>query len=179
MIPNILPEKIEFVDMKTAENDYAELFVAYKEAIADLNSESEEGARIWKKRVEKGFRIQEEEIAKQKEKIDELEKNVHGVNEHLIKMSKQLEKANTSIAEYNLLCSQKNFPIQQQYSKMGDDGHSRRDPKPPTIIPYWLAEEAYKYYSEKFGTSQSLDRLAERGGFGRSELLMLLRKQIV
>ena len=46
----------------------------------------------------------------------------------------------------------------------------------PSIIPWWLAEEAYKYYSERFGKDQSLQRLAERGGFGREELLMLLRR---
>ena len=46
-----------------------------------------------------------------------------------------------------------------------------------SVIPWWLAEEAYKYYSERFGKDQSLERLAERGGFGRKELLMLLRKE--
>ena len=33
-------------------------------------------------------------------------------------------------------------------------------------IPWWLAEEAYKFYAEIYGTGQSLERLAERGGFG-------------
>lgn len=42
-------------------------------------------------------------------------------------------------------------------------------------IPWWLAEEAYKHYSKLYGKSQSLERLAERGGFGRNELLRLLR----
>ena len=42
-------------------------------------------------------------------------------------------------------------------------------------IPWWMAEIAYKRYSELYGKQQSLDRLAERGGFGRSELLGLLR----
>lgn len=90
----------------------------------------------------------------------------------------QLEKAKRQLAAYNILCSQKNFPIQQQYSIMSSDGHSKRDPQPRTIIPYWLAEEAYKHYSAKFGKQQSLERLAERGGFGREELLMLLRKEL-
>ena len=44
-------------------------------------------------------------------------------------------------------------------------------------IPWWLAEEAYARYSELYGTSQSLERLAERGGFGREELLWLLRRE--
>ena len=41
-------------------------------------------------------------------------------------------------------------------------------------IPWWLAEEVYKRYSSKYGTSQSLERLGERGGFGREEVLWLL-----
>ena len=44
-----------------------------------------------------------------------------------------------------------------------------------TEIPWWLAEIAYEAYSEKNGKSQSLERLAERGGFGRDELIWLLR----
>jgi len=48
---------------------------------------------------------------------------------------------------------------------------------PACQIPWWLAEVAYKHYVELFGTQQSIERLAERGGFGRAEFLMLLRKQ--
>ena len=64
--------------------------------------------------------------------------------------------------------AEKSFPIQAEYS-----------PKqlPATEIPWWLAEVAYEEYVEKFGNDQSLERLAERGGFGRYELLTLLRKE--
>ena len=41
-------------------------------------------------------------------------------------------------------------------------------------VPWAYAEEAYKEYSAQFGTSQTLERLAERGGFGASEIVMLL-----
>jgi hypothetical protein len=41
-------------------------------------------------------------------------------------------------------------------------------------IPWWLAEAAYEVYSSKYGTDQSLERLASRGGFGREELIWLL-----
>lgn len=44
-----------------------------------------------------------------------------------------------------------------------------------SVIPWWLAEIAYAQYVKQFGWSQSLDRLAERGGFGRGELVNLLR----
>lgn len=57
------------------------------------------------------------------------------------------------------------FPIQ---------GDSEGD---PCSIPWWLAEEAYKTYCEWYGNRQSLERIAQRGGFGRIELLMLLRKE--
>lgn len=65
------------------------------------------------------------------------------------------------------------FPIQQ--------GKGRRDERGAmwypsnSTIPRWLAEAAYMVYSKKYGTDQSLDRLGERGGFGRAELLWLLR----
>lgn len=47
----------------------------------------------------------------------------------------------------------------------------------PCSIPWWLAEEAYQEYSKRYGNGQSLERLAERGGFGREELLRLLRRE--
>jgi hypothetical protein len=105
-------------------------------------------------------------------------------NKQLIAMGKQLEKekhdrnieftelnlAKHEIAHYKTLCSQKNFPIQPTHgSRLREEG---------TVIPYWLAEEAYKYYSHRFGTDQTLERLSQRGGFGRKELLMFLRKKI-
>ena len=37
-------------------------------------------------------------------------------------------------------------------------------------IPWWVAEQAYIVYASKYGDSQSLERLAERGGFGISEM---------
>jgi hypothetical protein len=72
----------------------------------------------------------------------------------------------------------KSFPIQAA-SNWGKGKNDRPlTQNPPCTIPWWLAEEAYEYYSEKFGIDQSLERLAERGGFGRKELLMLLKKDI-
>jgi hypothetical protein len=59
------------------------------------------------------------------------------------------------------------FPIQ--------GGVVGRNDYRPSQIPWWLAEEAYKVYSRREGAGQSLERLAERGGFGREELLNLLR----
>lgn len=42
-------------------------------------------------------------------------------------------------------------------------------PGPPTI-PWAIAEEAYAVYGSRWGTDQSLERLAERGGWTSSEL---------
>jgi hypothetical protein len=54
----------------------------------------------------------------------------------------------------------KMFPIQSQ-----------RDALPhPIMIPWSIAELAYSVYSVKYGRDQSLERLAERGGFGPSEM---------
>ena len=67
------------------------------------------------------------------------------------------------------------FPIQA--------GRPRRDQTgkmiyPPSgTIPWWLAVEAYRHYAKLYGVSQSLERIAERGGFSRKELLLLLRTE--
>ena len=45
---------------------------------------------------------------------------------------------------------------------------------PSATIPWWLAEEAYAQYASVYGTGQTIERLGERGGFGRKELLDLL-----
>ncbi len=42
------------------------------------------------------------------------------------------------------------------------------------VIPFWLAEEAYRGYSARYGTDQSLERLLSRGGFGDGELDMFV-----
>lgn len=65
------------------------------------------------------------------------------------------------------------FPIQQAKGQRDDEG--RMSYPQESTIPWWLAEAAYKVYSSKYGKDQTLQRLAERGGFGRAELLWLLR----
>ncbi|NBD09258.1 hypothetical protein [Corallococcus silvisoli] len=44
----------------------------------------------------------------------------------------------------------------------------------PRTIPWSLAERAYAVYARRYGTDQSLARLAERGGFGPGELDMFV-----
>lgn len=61
------------------------------------------------------------------------------------------------------------FPIQARY-----DRESRID-YPGFTIPWWLAEIAYEDYSAKYGTTQSLQRMADRGGFGQWELVAHIR----
>lgn len=46
--------------------------------------------------------------------------------------------------------------------------------EPDGFIPWWLAEIAYEAYVKEAGNSQSLQRICERGGFGRKELMYLL-----
>ena len=58
----------------------------------------------------------------------------------------------------------KQFPIQ------ATDGY------PAGWIPWVIAEQAYEEYSKKH-RSQSLERLASRGGFGWFELIHLLRNR--
>lgn len=42
-------------------------------------------------------------------------------------------------------------------------------------IDWTTAEKIYEIYSELYGTQQSLERLAERGGFGWEEVAMLVK----
>lgn len=52
------------------------------------------------------------------------------------------------------------FPIRS------DRGHAPN----PTRIPWSVADKAYSVYSARYGREQSLERLAERGGFGAGEM---------
>jgi hypothetical protein len=73
------------------------------------------------------------------------------------------------------------FPIQRD-RKLALNGESTNDLGlfgEASAIPWWLAEIAYDHYRRRFPTSaqaQSLKRLAQRGGFGRYELIRLLRR---
>lgn len=59
---------------------------------------------------------------------------------------------------------ERTFPLQYQ-----------RDHAPhPSTIPWSVAELAYSVYAGRYGTSQSLERLAQRGGFGPGEMDLLL-----
>ena len=62
------------------------------------------------------------------------------------------------------------FPIQSSLRNESPYGKA-----PASVIPWWLAQVAYQEYSRRYGTAQSLEKLAARGGFGRGELLQLLR----
>lgn len=66
--------------------------------------------------------------------------------------------------------AQRRFPIQGEWSER------ERRHIAPTTIPWDVAERAYEGYLARFGRhhQQSLERLAERGGFGRDELVLLL-----
>jgi hypothetical protein len=60
--------------------------------------------------------------------------------------------------------SERAFPLQYQ-----------RDHAPhPSTIPWSVAELAYSVYAGRYGTGQSLERLAQRGGFGPGEMDLLL-----
>ena len=45
-------------------------------------------------------------------------------------------------------------------------------------IPWELAEIAYTEYARRYGTDQSLERIAERGGFGVMEIADYLLAQL-
>ncbi len=61
-----------------------------------------------------------------------------------------------------LAAAPRTFPIQTEPS----------NPSPVRSVPWSVAERAYGAYSARFGKDQSLERLAERGGFGAGEMDM-------
>lgn len=67
------------------------------------------------------------------------------------------------------------FPIQGGDTARDEQG--KQIYSSPSTIPWWLAEIAYEQYSALHGTQQSLEHLAARGGFGRYELVRLLRRE--
>jgi len=46
---------------------------------------------------------------------------------------------------------------------------------PASSVPWWVAEIAYQDYRRNYGPRQTLERLAERGGLGRWELIDHIR----
>lgn len=40
-------------------------------------------------------------------------------------------------------------------------------------VPWWAAERAYQNYARRYGREQTLERLAQRGGFGVAEFAVL------
>ena len=68
----------------------------------------------------------------------------------------------------------KPFPIQGQ-RPVGPKSKERPPIRlPRTTISWEMAEIAYSSYIKRGGAGQSLERLAERGGFGLSELAFFL-----
>lgn len=65
-----------------------------------------------------------------------------------------------------LLKVQKTFPIIT-------GGYPKAKQAHPASIPWGIAEKAYSIYAAKYGRNQSLERLAERGGFHPEEMDML------
>ena len=65
------------------------------------------------------------------------------------------------------------FPVQQSPSCRGPNGKIIKPAQ--SSIPLWLAREVYEGYVLAHGNIQSLGRIAERGGFGREEVLYYLR----
>lgn len=58
------------------------------------------------------------------------------------------------------------FPIQGKWQRGGYGD------RPPGTVPWEVAEVAYAAYAARFGSDQSLNRLAERGGFDHGDMDM-------
>lgn len=79
------------------------------------------------------------------------------------------------------------FPLQAEYFdpefKWGKDGKcphiDRYRVNFPKSVPWEHGERAYKVYSRLYGTSQSLERLAERAGFGVYEFVFFYYDELI
>lgn len=62
------------------------------------------------------------------------------------------------------------FPI-QPYSRgvVREDKNKNKGPH-PMRVPWSVADQAYSVYAARYGESQTLEHLAERGGFGAEEM---------
>lgn len=57
------------------------------------------------------------------------------------------------------------------------DGYGRLQTKPPGTISWAEHLEIYEAYAKRDGRDQSAERIAERGGFGWSECVLLLGRE--
>lgn len=62
----------------------------------------------------------------------------------------------------------KPFPVCKTGLLMSDPAYA----KALASVPWHVAERAYEEYARRYGRSQSLEQLAQRGGFGLGELDM-------
>jgi hypothetical protein len=85
-----------------------------------------------------------------------------GNHSHYAKHNCRVCILETELAD--LRTAQRQFPIQP----------TPRARPHPTRIPWHIADLAYSVYSARHGKEQSLERLAERGGFGADEMDDLL-----
>lgn len=92
-----------------------------------------------------------------------IEENVHGPFSHCVHaggiLNAPVDPVHNKPGDV-----EKQFPIQGDYKD--------RVERPPGTVPWSIAEQAYSVYSSKYGRGQSLERLAERGGFGHGEMDM-------
>ena len=63
--------------------------------------------------------------------------------------------------------SERRFPIQGHGWSPGRPGY-----QPAGTVPWSVAEVAYAAYASRYGRRQSIERMAERGGFGHGEMDM-------
>ena len=65
------------------------------------------------------------------------------------------------------MTDERRFPI-QGHTEENENGSLRR--VLPMTVPWIVGEIAYNEYARRYGTQQSLERLAERAGFGQGEM---------
>lgn len=104
------------------------------------------------------------------DKIESDAKNGH-LEQELATVNAKLKEANDGLIEYAREI------VALEGVKEANEKAAREFPMlDGPRIPWSLAEKLYAGYSAEYGTTQSLERLAERGGFGWAEIAMWWKK---
>ena len=111
-------------------------------------------------------------------------KAIEGHNQAIAEAELKELKDATPMTRGEVMCRREIQSLKGEISKLQAENEKLKQQPGPTerrfpllsdkgnigSIPWWVAEQAYMVYADKYGDEQSLERLAERGGFGIEEM---------
>lgn len=93
--------------------------------------------------------------------------------------------ADPAPSTHGMMTTEKVFPMQGQHAEWyrGDKSDKMEitgviPKRPAGQIPWRLAEIAYRAYRRRYGNDQTIERMAQRGGFGWAEWAALFAEEL-